>query len=72
MLSAVSAKSAEDAGDSIAKPVTDSKMSEDRKRGETIMKRYRVREGSIADIARYAFAGLMFGLMIGWAIITTY
>lgn len=70
--SAVSVRSAEADADSIARHVTDSKMSEDRKRGETIMKRYRIREGSIADLSRYAFAGLMFGLMIGWAIITTY
>ena len=41
-------------------------------RGETIMKKYRVRQGSIADYARYAFVGLMFGLLLGWSIITTY
>ncbi len=36
------------------------------------MKKYRIREGSIADYSRYAFVGLMFGLLMGWAIITSY
>lgn len=36
------------------------------------MRKYRVREGSIIDWARYGMAGLVFGLVMGLAIITTY
>ena len=36
------------------------------------MKRYRIREGSIADIARYALAGLIFGIVMGLAINSAY
>jgi len=36
------------------------------------MKKYRIREGSFADYARVALVGLMFGLMIGLAAITSY
>ena len=70
--SMVSVRSAEADADSIAERVRDSKTSEDKERGETIMKKYRVREGSIADYSRYVFVGLMFGLLMGWAIITSY
>ena len=36
------------------------------------MKKYRVREGSIIDYARYGLAGLIFGLVLGLGIITSY
>lgn len=36
------------------------------------MKRYRIREGSIADIGRYALAGLIFGIIMGLAINSAY
>ena len=36
------------------------------------MKKYRIREGSIADYGRVILVGLMFGLMIGLAAITSY
>lgn len=36
------------------------------------MKRYRIREGSIADIARYAFVGLVFGIIMGIVINSAY
>lgn len=29
------------------------------------MKKYRVREGSIADYSRYGLTGLVFGLLLG-------
>lgn len=29
------------------------------------MKKYRVREGSIADYSRYGFTGLVLGLLLG-------
>lgn len=57
--SAVSATNAEADADSIAKPVTASKMCVI-KEGRSIMKKYRIREGSIADFGRYALTGLVF------------
>lgn len=36
------------------------------------MKRYRIREGSIADFGRYIIAGLMFGIMMGMVINSAY
>ena len=36
------------------------------------MKKYRIREGSIADYARVTLAGLVFGLLLGVATITAY
>lgn len=36
------------------------------------MKKYKIREGSIADIARYALAGLIFGIIMGLAINSAY
>lgn len=36
------------------------------------MKKYRVREGSFIDWARYGLAGLVFGLILGLSIITSY
>ena len=36
------------------------------------MKRYRIREGSIADFTRYIIAGLMFGVLMGLAINSAY
>lgn len=36
------------------------------------MKRYRVRDGSIADYLRVSMVGLVFGLLIGLAAITSY
>ena len=36
------------------------------------MKRYRIREGSIADLTRYVIAGLMFGVLMGLAINSAY
>lgn len=36
------------------------------------MKRYRIREGSIADFTRYVIAGLMFGVLMGLAINSAY
>lgn len=36
------------------------------------MKRYRIREGSVADFARYIIAGLMFGMLMGMAINSAY
>ena len=36
------------------------------------MKKYRVREGSIADYARYIAAGLMFGILMGLVINSAY
>lgn len=36
------------------------------------MKRYRVREGSIADFARYILVGLMFGVIMGIVINSAY
>lgn len=36
------------------------------------MKRYRIREGSIADFTRYIIAGLMFGVLMGIVINSAY
>ena len=36
------------------------------------MKKYRVREGSFIDYFRVSMVGLIFGLMIGLAAITSY
>lgn len=36
------------------------------------MKKYRVREGSIIDWARYGFTGLMLGLILGVMTIVSY
>lgn len=36
------------------------------------MKRYRVRDGSIADFARYILVGLMFGVIMGLVINSAY
>ena len=36
------------------------------------MKKYRIREGSIADYGRYGLAGLAFGLFIGFMTIVSY
>ena len=36
------------------------------------MKKYRIREGSIADIARAVFLGVGFWAIIFWSIVTTY
>lgn len=36
------------------------------------MKKYRIREGSIADFARYALAGLVFGIIMGMVINSAY
>lgn len=36
------------------------------------MKKYRIREGSIADFARYILTGLMFGVIIGIIINSAY
>lgn len=36
------------------------------------MKKYRIREGSIADFARYILAGLMFGVIMGIVINSAY
>ena len=36
------------------------------------MKKYRVREGSIADYARYGLVGLVFGLLLAIATMTSY
>ena len=68
--SAVFVRNAVADADSIAVRVTASRMSESK--GETIMKKYRIREGSIADYARYIIAGLMFGVFMGIVINTTY
>lgn len=40
--------------------------------GGNTMKRYRVREGSIADFARYILVGLMFGVIMGLVINSAY
>lgn len=57
--SAVCATNAVADADSIAKRVTASKMFVT-KEGRFIMKKYRIREGSIADFGRYALTGLVF------------
>jgi hypothetical protein len=36
------------------------------------MKKYRIREGSIADIARAVLVGVVFWSIIFWSIVTTY
>lgn len=36
------------------------------------MKRYRIREGSIADFARYIITGLVFGIIMGIVINSAY
>lgn len=36
------------------------------------MKRYRIREGSIADLARYAVVGIVFGIIMGIVINSAY
>lgn len=36
------------------------------------MKKYRIREGSIADFGRYILAGLMFGAIMGIVINSAY
>lgn len=36
------------------------------------MKKYRVRDGSIADYGRYGLAGLIFGLIMAFATSTVY
>lgn len=36
------------------------------------MKKYKVREGSIIDWARYGFAGLVFGVIMGMLINSAY
>lgn len=36
------------------------------------MKKYRVREGSIIDYARYGLAGLLFALIMAWVTSTAY
>lgn len=36
------------------------------------MKKYRVREGSIIDYARYGFTGLIFGLIMAYIANTVY
>lgn len=36
------------------------------------MKKYRVREGSIFDYARYGFVGLLFGLIMAFITSTAY
>lgn len=36
------------------------------------MRKYRIREGSFIDWLRYGMAGLGFGLVMGFVIITTY
>lgn len=36
------------------------------------MKKYRIREGSIADFSRYILAGLMFGVIMGIVINSAY
>lgn len=36
------------------------------------MKKYRVREGSIADYGRYGLAGLVFGLIMAFFTATVY
>jgi hypothetical protein len=36
------------------------------------MKRYRIRDGSIADLARYALVGLIFGIVMGIVINSAY
>lgn len=36
------------------------------------MKKYRIREGSIADYTRYIIAGLMFGVLMGIVINSAY
>lgn len=37
-----------------------------------MMKRYRVREGSFIDYARYGLVGLLFGLIMAWVTTTAY
>ena len=36
------------------------------------MKRYRIREGSIADFGRYILVGLLFGVIMGMVINSAY
>lgn len=36
------------------------------------MKRYKIREGSIADFGRYIIVGLMFGIIMGLVINSAY
>lgn len=36
------------------------------------MKRYKIREGSIADFSRYIFVGLLFGIIMGIVINSAY
>lgn len=36
------------------------------------MKRYKIREGSIADLTRYVIAGLVFGVLMGIVINSAY
>lgn len=36
------------------------------------MKKYRVREGSIIDWFRYGMTGLVFGLLMAWAMNSVY
>lgn len=36
------------------------------------MKKYRIREGSIADFTRYIIAGLVFGVLMGIVINSAY
>lgn len=36
------------------------------------MKKYRIREGSIADFSRYILAGLVFGVIMGIVINSAY
>ena len=48
------------------------RMLQGRKGVNTMTKKYKVREGSIADYARVSFVGLVFGLLIGLAAITSY
>lgn len=36
------------------------------------MKKYKIREGSIADFSRYILAGLMFGVIMGIVINSAY
>lgn len=53
--------------DLTVRPVRDSRIL-----GGNTMKRYRVREGSIADFARYILVGLVFGVIMGIVINSAY
>ena len=64
----VSVRSVEVADDSAVIRVRNSRMLG----GDTMKKKYRIREGSIIDYLRYGMVGLMFGLVMAYVANTVY